>query len=289
MVNQKQIQELQNLISPAQNIAILLPEKPTADILAAGLAFSGSLTAYGKKNEIYCPSELTVEFSDLIGINKIKTKFESKNLVISFPYAEGSIEKVSYHVADEKFHLVIEPRNNFPTFSEDKIEYNYSGIEADLIFTIGVTRLADLGEVYNNNKSILSQKPIVNIDIKNNNENFGKLNIVEPESISLSEVITSIISFMRLQLDGDSASNLLLGITLMTGNFTSDKATALSFEAVGYCLRQGGKRKLKMGKIQKQQDFSSQKMIRLTANNEEKKAPEDWLKPKIFSSGGELK
>ena len=64
-----------------------------------------------------------------------------KNLVISFPYQEGSIEKVSYNIENDKFNLVIEPRENYPVITPEMIKYSYGGGNTDLIITVGTSQL----------------------------------------------------------------------------------------------------------------------------------------------------
>jgi hypothetical protein len=215
-------------LSTAQSILIALPKNPNYDRVAAGLALYLSLKKAGRQVSIASPEQMTVEFSSLVGVDKIKTKPEGKNLTISFDYLEDSIEKVSYNIEGGKFNLVIQPKEGFPPLSSDKVEYSYSGGQADLVLTIGVRSIEDLGALYKDNQGLFDKAKIIDISIE--------------EEASLSEKITQLIADLRLPADVDIVSNLLGGIERATGNFSSPKTNAGTFEAAAFCLRIGARR-----------------------------------------------
>ena len=93
-----QFSSIRESLATAQSIFIALPKSPNYDRVAASLALFLSLKKAGRKVSIASPQEMTVEFSSLVGVDKIKTKSEGRNLKISFDYLEDSIEKVSYNI-----------------------------------------------------------------------------------------------------------------------------------------------------------------------------------------------
>lgn len=240
-----QLQNARTIVDHAQEILIVLSANHTLDKVASGLSLYLALSSKGKRVSITCAAPMTVEYSYLIGVDKISNNFSignGKNLVISFPYQEGSIEKVSYNIENETFNLVIEPREGYPIITPEMMRYTFSGGTCDLIITLGATRLTDLNSIYTNNEGFFADKPILNIDSQANNELFGKSNIIDPTSSSLSEVTTNLLSYLGFSLNADIATNLYSGISAGSQNFTSKETSANTFEAVAILLRNGARK-----------------------------------------------
>lgn len=276
--------QIQTALSNAQLIYLVLPEKLSLDKVAATLALYLSLKKVGKESSLYCAKPMTVKYSDLVGIDKIKPKIEGKNLTASFDYVADSIEKVSYHIQDKKFNLLIQPKEGFPPLSTEKVSYSYSGGQADLVIVIGAIGWEDLGGLYSGNKEFFNQARTINIDIQVENKGFGKFNFIKSDFASYSEVITSLLASLKLPIDNDMASNLFKGIEEATGGF-SGKVSPLSFEAAAYCLRAGASKS--RGKVTLQPmsaDISAQKPPDQPEEKEESPAP-DWMAPKIYKGG----
>src|SRR3989338_10841007 len=92
------IQSIREILDRNEQIAIAVGKNPSIDEMGAALALYLSLAAYNKKVTIASPTDPIVELSNLIGINKVKSSLatDGGDLVVSFPYKEGEIEKVSY-------------------------------------------------------------------------------------------------------------------------------------------------------------------------------------------------
>lgn len=310
-----QINQARTFLNQAKDLFILLPKNPTLDQVASGLSLYLSLLKNGKRVSIACPDQMRVEFNRLVGVDKITTNLsskEGKNLIVSFPYQEGSIEKVSYNIENDLFNLVIEPREGYPAITSDTIRYSFSGGNIDLIITVGVQNLSQLDSLFNNNQNLFSAKPVVNIDIKPQNSGFGKVNIIETNVASLSELLVFLFSNLGLPLDGDIATNLLSGITSGSQNFTSNITQASTFEAAAICLKNGARKSFQEStrtNLQFAQQFQPRQETNFSPNlkasapvpqkqieqkikpkfdlqtNQKKsqeEAPPDWLKPKIY-------
>ncbi len=242
-ISSEEIQEARNLTSSAKSVLVVLPKNPSVDNVATGLSLYLALSSSGKQVSIFCPKEMTVEFNRLIGVDKIKNNLgnqEGKNLIISFPYQEGSIEKVSYNIDNDNFNLVIEPREGYPIITPEVMRYSFNGGNTDLIITIGVYSPNEFQDLDSNTQSLFSQKPIINIDFQNHNSRFGKVNLVDTNVSCLSEIVIYLFSQLGWNINQDIASNLFYGLTSGSQNFTSPKTTATTFEAAAICLRQGG-------------------------------------------------
>lgn len=260
-MNQKpDLSKLKEVLASAQRILVAIPENPNLDKVAASLSFSLSLKKAGKTTTVVCPQEMTVEFSQLVGVDKVTNKIGSRNLMISLDYVKDSIEKVSYNVEGDKFNLVIQPKSGFSPLDAKNVSYSYSGADSELIFVIGAQRLEDLGSLYESERSLFVESQVVNVDYHSQNTQFGKINIFNSQASSYSEIVVAVLRNLGLPFDQDVATDLLIGLKSATNNFQSPTVTANTFETAAFCLRSGAKQ-----------------------SGKKRPSPSpDWLAPKIY-------
>lgn len=298
----QELREIQSLISSAQNILVLTRANPTLDGMAASLALYLALTKMGKSVSVVSPSAPIVELSNLVGINKVKNTLGSKNLVISFPYVEGAVEKVSYDIENGKFNLVIQPKAGIEPLSPDEVQYLASAATTDLIFVVDTPQIENLGELYSEKPELYSQTPVINIDSHQENSHFGRINLVNSRLSSSSEIAGLLLKNLAVDFDGDIATNLLVGISWSTDNFSSSEVGASTFELAALCLRSGAVRpktglsveekktpeeKKKESLLEELRSISAKNPPQVVQDNrpqpqENKQPPTDWLKPKIY-------
>lgn len=95
-----------------------------------------------------------------------------------------------------------------------------------------IERLGDAKEVFEKAKNT------VNIDHHISNNNFGKLNIVNPKSSSTSEIVFEIISSID-KLDLDIATAIYTGLVFDTGGFKYDCTTKRTHQIAGELIELG--------------------------------------------------
>lgn len=271
--------QVQDALSAAQNIFVVLPQQLDIDKVAAGLSLYLSCEKVGKKTNCFCSQPMIVEYSSLVGVDKVAKELGGKNLTVSFDYIEDSIEKVSYNIENKKFNLVIQPKEGHDPLPADKVMFSYSGNQAGLIFIIGALSLDELGDIYQGNKDLFDNGNTINIDTRPSNNKFAKVNLVFEEAAAYSEVIASLLSRLKLPVEEDIAGNLLRGIEEATNVFSSPKVGPETFEAAAFCLRAGARRKTK-GKVDLKpmpEEVSAERPPK-----KEDKPSADWLEPKIY-------
>lgn len=285
MFNQEDLSQIESLLGPSQRVLILTGEKPTPDSLGASLALYLALLRLGKTASIACPDLPTVGLSRLVGVDRVQNDLGGQNLVIAFPYTEGSIEKVSYNIEGDKFNLVIQPRPGVQPLSSQNIQFSRGGADADLIFILGTSDWSGLGKLYEKDKALYEKVPVVAIDHQVQNIHYGKINLVLPSASSTSEIIGLLLGKLGIDWDLDIAQNLLAGIDFATQNFSSPRTSVEAFEIAASCLKLGAKRQTSVTVEEKQPSVKPrtkspfQPMVKDVGPNE---APSDWLTPKIF-------
>ncbi len=221
---------------------ICLRENPQTDSIAAACALYLTLVKLGKNVSLACSTPIT---SDLIAADKIKPTPETSgdNLAISFPYKDGSVDKVDYNIQDETFNLIITPREGFPKLDHNQVSYSFTGGVVDFLVTIDTSSLKSLGGLYAQNQQQFTTATVINIDRHLANSYFGKVNFVQKTATSTSELILAIINALGVQIDRDIATNLYAGLTAATNNFTSYSVNAATFEVASQLLKLGAQKR----------------------------------------------
>jgi nanoRNase/pAp phosphatase (c-di-AMP/oligoRNAs hydrolase) len=302
------LKPVQSAMSTSQDILICIGQDPDYDAVAAALSLYLIFKNHQKSVEITCSSPMIVEYSRLIGLDKISQEVGNKNLVVSFDYIQDSIEKVNYHVKGDKFNLVIQPKKGSKPLDSKNVTFTYQGIQADMIFILGAQSFEDINHVYEPNQKVFKEAYTISLnhtlDIP-----FAQTSISNQDASSLSEITSWFIKELELTHTQDSASNLLAGIDQATNRFSAPSTPSSAFIAAAELLEQGATRQTKPIerpknpniplpiKIQSEslvkpmpveisKDISPEEnQIDQEEDQQEdttKPAPKDWLEPKIF-------
>jgi len=236
------MQKIKDAIAAANTIGVVVGQEPTVDEMAAGLSWYLMLNAVNKKTVIATPKDPIVEVSSLVGIDKVQTSFggNAGDLVVSFPYAEGSIDKVSYTLENEQLNIIVKAGDNGIAFNEKDVKYTRGSGKIDLLFVIGTAQVSSIESLVNND--IVRGAKVVNIDNKSSNQKFGDILYVAPTASSVCELVGDIALALGLRIDQDVAQNLMNGLTQATNNFQSEKTSALAFEVASFAVKSGAKR-----------------------------------------------
>ncbi len=240
---QNSLLRLHEILTKALSGAIVLPANPTVDAIASATALYLGLVKMGKT--VALANSQAVQ-SDLVAADKFQSELVTSgdNLVVSFPYTDGAIDKVDYNIQGNNFNLIITPRQGYSKMQPDQVKYSYSGGMLDFVIVIDSPTLNALGTIYTDNQTTFQGREIVNIDRHLTNAFFGTINLVNKTSSSVSELILNILQELKIEIDKDMATNLYAGIAAATNNFTSYSANADTFEHIATLLRMGALKKL---------------------------------------------
>jgi len=292
---------LNEILGKSKMGAIVVPPNPSVDTIAAATALYLVLVKKGLTISLVCPTKIE---ENLVGAEKFQQTASAPgdNLVITFPYTDGAIDKIDYYIENDTFNLVITPRPGFKKLDPSQVKFSYSGGNFDFVIVIDVPNLQSLGEFYQNNQKLFQGREIINIDRHFTNNNFGTLNLVKKDIGSFSELIYQIVKQLNFEIDKDIATNLYAGLVAATNNFTSYSTNADTFQTAAELLRAGAIKKIVKKPAPLSPPFSpspqpftpkseTQKTISIGEVEKEKKAdetatPSDWLKPKIFRGSG---
>ncbi len=242
MTPNNSINRIVEIIQKNKAGSIVFPPNPSIDCLATATSLYLALTKLGKTISLTCSNQLT---SDLFAVDKIQSTLGTggSNLVISFPYSDGSVDKVDYNIQNNQFNLIVIPQSGQSKLNPNQVKYSYSGGEIDFIITIDTPTLKALGSIYEDNQNRFQGVEIINIDRHLTNTNFGTINFVDKTSSSSSEMALKIIKSLSIEIDKEIATNLYRGITTATNNFSSYSVNAKTLENSALLLKKGAIKK----------------------------------------------
>ena len=300
-----------DIITKGTNGIVVLPTNPSQDAIAGATSLYLGLLKLGKNVTIVSSSPIK---SDMQASDKIQSSLSvgGDNLVVSFPYTDGAIDKIDYHIQGEKFNLVITPRQGYQKLDPNQVVYSYSGGTFDFIITIDTPSLNAVGTLYTENQAQFQGKEIINIDRHLTNAFFGTVNFINKTSSSTCELVYKVLRQLDCELDKDMATNLYAGIAAATNTFTSYSVNAETFETVAALLKAGASKKtspqssfkpqspqslqkpvstpvfsIKQPGVERQQiQTISTVEAQESQSKEGAQNPQDWLKPNIFKGGG---
>jgi hypothetical protein len=234
--------KIKEALSKYTNVAIAVPVDPTVDEMGAALGLYLSLKSMGKTMSIATPNNPLVEVSALVGIDEVRTTLgeASGDLVVSFPYKEGEIEKVSYTRDDNFLNIVVKAGEKGLNFTENDVKFSRGSKAPELLFIVGAARVSDLGKLFD--PTVLKDTVVVNIDNKPENQGYGDIIMVSNKFSSISEAVTNLILTIGIKMDLDIAGNLMLGIATATNNFQDPRTSSMAFEMAGVLMRSGALR-----------------------------------------------
>lgn len=233
---------IKEAVEKHSDIGVITGKNPNLDTMAATLSLYLALKKLSKNVSVASPTEPIVEIASLVGIHKVKTNLatEDGDLIVSFPYREGEIEKVSYTLEDGYLNIVVKAGELGLTFDEKDVKYKRQGNLPSLLFVVGTPRLADLGNLFD--PEALKDTTIINIDNRQDNQGFGDITYVSSQFSSVSEMVADLLFSLDSGVDIDIAQNLLSGIHFGTDNFQEPKTSYMAFDMAARLMRIGAVR-----------------------------------------------
>jgi hypothetical protein len=236
---------LSTVLENAKNIVCFIHPQATYDAVAAALAVQLAGTESGRSVEIVCQEPMRVEYTHLVGIDRVQQSVGNRDLIVSFAYNEDQVDKVSYNVddANQRFELVISPKSGAKTLDPSTIEFRRAGMSADIVLLFGYHALEELGEMYTKEKYTIDSAFTVAIT-QSTIPAFAKLHLtLQEEQLSYSEMVYFMIRQLQIaEIKDDIATNLLSGMEYATERFLSPNLSPRTFETVANLMRRGAQR-----------------------------------------------
>ncbi len=242
-MKQTKEEQLLALIDESSSVLIALPENPTTDAIASGLAMLSVLEKKEKRVKVVAAGfQLPANHSFLPKSDEIFDDVSAlRKFVISLDLARASVEEVSYDIEDAHMKVYVTPKDGF--FEESDVSTTSTDYSYDLVITIDAPDLESLGRIHEMNADFFYHTPIINIDHSPANDHYGQVNLVQVTATSSSEIVFELISeWEGKMLDEYIATSLLAGMISKTRSFKSGSITPRSLAIASHLVSQGARR-----------------------------------------------
>jgi phosphoesterase RecJ-like protein len=106
--------------------------------------------------------------------------------------------------------------------------------QPDLFITVDCADFKRTGKQFEN-----FRQPDINIDHHITNENFGQLNLIEPQAVATSAILTDHLPRWGMQISQEMAANLATGIVTDTLGFRTSNTTPASLRQMALLMETG--------------------------------------------------
>lgn len=252
MIDQAQTDRLLDFVGTDKKILVIFPKQANVDL------FLASYCLFIFMNEVGQARLLSPQFkakplqslASLVQQEKVELELGKDNLLISFPYQEEQVDKVSYHIgeADQRFYLTIKPKIGSKPLDSKQVEFVYAGTAADLILTCGVDDLEELEQLYVGYENLYQQQNTRVVTLHDFIPDFGTLNLDISGYSSYSEAVFVLLQQLDSSLDLDLLAKselptlLLYGIDEATQGLSAPELQAHTFAHVAALLNLGASR-----------------------------------------------
>lgn len=229
-------QEAVEAIKESKHILIVISARANGDQVGSLLALSQGLKSKDKNVFFACSDKSDGKYGFLEGFDEISSDLTgSKDFILLIDQESARADHLGYKIEDDKLKISITPEKG--NFSPDDVSYSYGDYQYDLIITLGVNELKQLGSLYEKDPEIFYKTKTINIDKNPKNQQFGEINWLNNKSSSLSEMMVSILEALEINLNKDIATSLLTGLMSATNRFqssdTSSKALTVAAQLIG--------------------------------------------------------
>ncbi len=226
-------EQFKKFLETSKEVLILIPENPSADAVGSAWALYYFLEKLSILPAIAFSNHLSEKFSFLPRPENLLSEISgARDFVLSFNTAENKIIKVRHEEKGDIFNILVTPEKgsvNPKDFSFILAKFKY-----DLVIVIDCSDLEKLGKLYLENTDLFFEVPVVNIDYKSDNDNFGQINLTDITASSSCEILAKTLENIYPKLiDKKIATCLLTGLIGATDSFQKKNTTpkALSTSA----------------------------------------------------------
>lgn len=232
-------EQFKQFLEKSKDVLILIPENSNGDAVGSAWALYFFLQKKGLEATIATSGIIPEKYSFLPRPEKILNEISgARDFVLSFNTTFNKIANLRSEKTEDKFNIYLTPEKG--TIDPRDFSFILAKFKYDLIVVLDASDLEKIGKIYETNPDLFFEVPIVNIDHKSNNENFGQINLTDITASSSCEILTGILEKIDpLAVDKNIAECLLTGIMSATESFQRKNTTPKTLLTAATLMDQG--------------------------------------------------
>jgi len=232
-------EQFKKFLEQSKEILILIPENPSGDAVGSAWALYFFLEKRGALPTIAFSNNLNQKYSFLPRPERILNEITgARDFILQFDTTFNKIANVHTEEKDAKLNIHITPEKG--TIDPRDFSFVLAKFKYDLIIVLDSSDLPKLGKIYEKNPDLFFEVPVINIDHRSNNENFGQINLVDVIASSCSEILSNVLENIDpAAIDKNIADCLLTGIISATDSFQKKNTTPKSLLSAAALMDKG--------------------------------------------------
>lgn len=232
-------EQFKNFVEKSKDVLILIPENPSGDAVGSAWALYFFLKKKGGKATIAFSNHLSDKYSFLPKPEEILTEISgARDFVLSFDTTYNKIQGIRTEKTADKFNIYLTPEKS--TLNPKDFSFILAQFRYDLIIVLDSPDLERLGKIYEKNPDLFFEVPIINIDHRGDNDNFGQINLIDITASSCSEILgIALEQIDAILIDKNIADCLLTGIISATESFQKKNTTPRALLAAATLMDKG--------------------------------------------------
>ncbi len=232
-------EQFKNFLEKSKEILILIPENPSGDAIGSAWALYFFLEKKGVRPTIAFSNHLFQKYDFLPKPERILNEISgARDFVLSFNTTYNKITGIKTEEGDGKYNIYLTPEKG--AIDPRDFSFILAKFKYDLIVVIDSPDLEKLGRLYDKNPDLFFEVPIVNIDHRSDNDNFGQINLVDITASSCSEILSATLDSIDYgAVDKIVADCLLTGLISATDSFQKKNTTPKALLAAATLMDKG--------------------------------------------------
>lgn len=220
------------LIEKSRSILIIPDQSLSNDTIGSTFGLALFLESLEKKVDTLILPDLSekIPFSDNESLKKpsflISEIFDPRAFVIKINTNKKPASQLRYEMDGDFLKIIIDSEKE--NFDSKDVSFEYTPFGYDLIITVGLNNIANLGSTYSDNKDFFEQTPTININNRSAGINLNKethLNLINQSCSSKSEIIHSLLKTIRPDSTDENVVNWL-ALSAAYASSTNSKTAA---------------------------------------------------------------
>lgn len=257
------IEKFREILQTSEQPLICIPENPSGDAIGAAWALSACLCNMGKNPVVACsdPSGKIKDFDFLPRPKELLSDIlGARDFILIFNIESNEISNVRTETTEKELRIYLTPKRA----SIDPRDFSFipGKCKYDTAIFLGCREKESIGKIYEENPDVFFEIPLINVDYKSNNEEFGQLNVLQLTASSASEILADVITNLpKPAMDESVAQCLLAGIISETDSFRKKNTTPKSLYMAAKLIEFGADQQEVIRHLYKTQPFHLLKLL----------------------------
>jgi phosphoesterase RecJ-like protein len=248
-------QKLIKKINQAKHILLAISERPSGDQIGSILALREGLIAKNKNIFSVFGGQLDDNYNFIDDLDKLSTDLAgSKDFILAIKQNGAQADHLGYKLEEGELKITITPAKG--NFKPNDVSYQYGDYQYDLIITLGVTELKQLGSAYNQDPEIFYKTETINIDNNPKNQQFGEINWLDNQASSLAEMMVGLLESLDINLDKKISTYLLMSLMSATDRFQAQNTTSKALTVAAQLIGAGANRDYIVNSLYKETPYT---------------------------------